>query len=191
MNTTTNSSLANAVRQALFGNHNAPLPTASPDLPHCTLVDIRQIAEVIKQFNGSPIDSNALYVSIGTSTATLDLAEPSPTLRKNPATFVRIVCNVTVPSPELREFKPGNYRVVELKLRDGQTSFQCYDKGVVAPLSFQGTYFGVAMVTSAEHQNGQKRSFGILFEVLVDPAIEDLDGVLYQLLATQSKTQAV
>jgi len=187
---TQSSPLADAVRQAIFRDHNAPLPTVSSDLPHCTLDDIRQITEIVKQHNGSPIEPSMLYVSTSTSDNVLDLAESIPTLRKNPATMIRIVCNVPVPSPELREFKPGYYRVVELILREGQTSFQCYSKGVVAPLSFQGAYFGIAMITSQENQNSQKLQFSILFQVIVDPPIEDLDSVLFQLLTSPTGINA-
>lgn len=180
-------SVADAIAHALHSKENCnPLPSVSANLPHCTIDDIQRISDVIKQFNGSPIASSALYVSIGTSQATIDLAEDHPTLRPNPATQIRIVCNVEMPSKELREFKPGYYHGVMDALRNHTPLIQAYPKGVIIPLSFNQTYFGVAIIDSSKPKTQQNIPFGIIFQVIVDPPIEDLDGILFRLLATET-----
>jgi hypothetical protein len=181
--------VAEAISVALSrGGEEMPTPKYNPEIlpPSCNEEDLKALVGVIRQFNGGPVSADRLYVEVMTSEGYIDLAEKEPKYRENPATTLRIVCNATIDSGEVARFKPGYKRTVQLQLKEATPNIQLYDKGRIIPLSVDGNYFGIALITNKEFNRYGRPQFGLIFDVVLDPNIRNADAVLFNLLKSQT-----
>ena len=184
------SKIAKAISMALTKKGGEViLPNYNPEIlpPKCEEKDLKDIVAAIQKFNDGPVDENELYVSAQTSQDYIDFAEQNPRFRTNQATMLRIVCNATLDEGEIAGFNPGFKRDVQLQLDQNAPNIQIYEKGKIIPLSLNGNYFGVAAITDQKYNKHSRPQFGLIFDIIVDQKIKNVDALLFDLLKSSVK----